>query len=122
MEKRNKGMNKKGQMMMIGILILIMALLIFIATLPAVSDVMDTSRGCSYLNCAGFVDDSATAGTTCSATNQTYDSAQDKDTLACTVLDLVIPFLILAVLAGLVMKLISGRMVEQQPDYGYQGY
>ena len=117
-----KGMNKKGQMMMIGILILIMALIIFVATLPAIQETMDNSRGCSSLNCAGYVDDSATAGTTCSATNQTYNSALDTSALSCTVLDLAIPFLILAVLAALVMKLIHGRMVEPQPDYGYGGY
>ena len=115
-------MNNKGQMMMVGILVLVMALIIFVATLPAIQETMDTSRGCQYLNCAGYIDDTATAGITCSATNQSYDSAQDSSNLSCTVLDLAIPFLILSVLAALVMKLIHGRMIEPQQDMGYGGY
>lgn len=107
---------------MIGILILVMALLIFVSTLPAIQETMDTARGCSYLNCGGFVD-ADSSGASCTSTNQSYDSSLEEQTLSCTVLDLAIPFLILAVLAGLVMKLIHGRMVEREPDYGYaQGY
>jgi len=116
-------MNKKGQMMMIGILILVMALIIFVATLPAIQETMDVSRGCDYLNCPGFVDQDATAASSCDAQNQSYLVGGNKNTLSCTIMDLAIPFLILAVLAGLVMKLIHGKMVDpQEPQFAVPGY
>lgn len=98
-------------------MVLIMAILIFVATLPAISSVIQNSRGCLYLNCNGYVDTGAT-GATCGASNQTYTPARQSDTLACTVLDLAIPFLILGVLVGLIAKLIHGRLVEPEgsPD------
>ena len=110
--------NKGGQMFMIGIMILIMSLLIFIATIPAVSNVMDTTRGCSNLNCAGFVDQDAT-GAGCSATNQSYLPAGNDNALSCTILDLTIPFIVLGVLIALITMLMSGRLTDrQEPQYG----
>lgn len=116
-------MNKKGQLIIIGIMVLIMAILIFVATLPAVSSVIQQSRGCSYLNCQGYIDSSSTAAA-CGGANQTYTTARQSDTLACTVLDLALPFLILGVLVGLIAKLIHGKLVEPEgsPDMGYGGY
>lgn len=113
--------NKRGQMMLVGILILVMALLVFIATLPAVSNVMDDARGCSNLNCAGYVDQSA-SGTGCSATNQSYLPGGNDNSLSCTITDLIVPFIILGVLIGLITALLHGKLVEQpQPSYGYPG-
>jgi len=114
-------LNKKGQMMMIGIIVLVMALLIFIATMPAIQETMDISRGCSYLNCVGYSDNDATSESSCDSQNQSYDVTGNDNQLSCTILDLTIPFLILSVLAGLVMKLIQGRMIEPEPAYGYPG-
>jgi len=110
-------MNNKGQMLMVGMLVLIMALLIFIATLPAIQSLIGDTKGCNGLNCAGYVDKDATSAT-CSGTNNSYDASLEENSLGCTVIDLTIPFLILAVLAGLIYKLIQGRVMEQpQPQY-----
>lgn len=108
--------NKRGQMFMIGIMMVIMAILIFIATLPATKELINNARGCSNLNCAGYIDPKA-SGATCSSTNQTYSSALEEDTLACTVLDLAIPFLILGVLSAAVFKIVRGEGVEQPQQY-----
>lgn len=112
--------NKRGQMMIIGILILIMSLLIFIATLPATKDMINVARGCSYLNCGGYVDADA-SGAGCSSINQTYSSSLEEDTLSCSILDLAIPMLILGVLAALVFKLVQGKLVDE-PAPAYGGY
>jgi len=109
--------NKKGQMFMIGIMMVIMALLIFIATLPATKSLINSARGCSNLNCAGYVDADASGGNACIATNQTYTSTLEEDTLGCTILDLAIPFLILGVLSAAVLKIVRGEAIEQ-PQYG----
>lgn len=112
--------NKRGQTMMIGIMILIMALLIFIATLPAVSNVMNDVRGCSSLNCAGYVDQDA-SGAGCAVGNQSYLPSGTQNALSCTILDLMIPFIILGVLIGLITALLHGRLADQEPQYGYTG-
>ncbi len=112
------GNNRRGQMMMVGIMILIMVVLIFIATLPAVSNVMDDARGCDSLNCAGFVDQSA-SGDGCSNLNKSYLPNGKDNALTCTIMDLFLPFLILGVLIGLITALLHGRLAQDaQPQYG----
>jgi len=112
----SKKKSKKGQVFMIGIMMVVMALLIFIATLPATKSLINDVRGCSNLNCAGYIDADA-SGLGCTATNQTYLNTLEEDTLGCTVLDLTIPFLILGVLASAVFKITRGEAIEQ-PQYG----
>ena len=112
--------NKRGQMVIIGIFILIMAVIVFIATLPAMSSILDIPRGCSYLNCNGYVDKDATTAGACTSTNQSYVAAYDENELGCTVLDLALPLLILAVILGLITKLIHGKLTEEPTQYpGY---
>ena len=116
--------NNKGQMLMIGIMVLIMALLIFVATLPAISKVIDETRQCNNLNCDGYVDPSATgsSGGNCTTSNRSYNPNLSDNALSCTILDLAIPFIILGVLIGLITKLLSGGLVDRpQPQYGYPG-
>lgn len=118
LNNNKKQFGKKGQMMMVGLMILIMALLIFIATLPAISNIMDDVRGCSSLNCAGFVDQEA-SGDGCSTTNQSYLPTGNKNELSCTILDLTLPFIILGVLIALITKLLHGELVDKpEPQYG----
>lgn len=110
--------NKRGQMFMVGILILVMSILIFISVTPAISNVMDDTRGCSNLNCAGYVDQSA-IGDGCSVQNQSYLPSGNDNSLSCTIMDLTLPLLILGVLIGLITALLSGRLAETpQPQYG----
>lgn len=118
--------NNRGQMLMIGIMVLIMALLIFVATLPAISGIIDETRQCNNLNCEGFVDSSATgaSGGNCTSTNRSYNPNLSENALSCTILDLAIPFIILGVLIGLITKLLHGGLVDRpEPQYsGYPGY
>jgi len=110
---------KKGQMLMIGILFIVMALLIFVATLPATKNLIDKARGCNSLNCAGYIDKDATAMSGgCPSTNQSYDSSYEEDDLSCTIIDLMLPFLILGVLGGLVYKITRGEVTEAPAAYG----
>jgi len=116
--------NKRGQMMMIGIMILIMAVLIFIATLPAIQSVMDDTRQCDSMNCAGYVDPDATgaSGGNCTSSNRSYNPNLSENALSCTILDLFLPFLILGIMIGLITKLLQGGLVDRpEPQYGYPG-
>ena len=112
---------RKGQMMMIGMMVLIMAVLIFISCLPAVQTVMDETRGCSHLNCDGYIDPDA-SGAGCSSTNQSYNPTLSDNSVSCTILDLFVPFLIMGVLIGIITKLLHNQLVDRpEPQYGYSG-
>lgn len=117
---------KGGQMLIVGVMIMVMTLILFIALLPAIKSTMDTARGCDSLNCQGFVDMDASSTDACSSSNRTYTTTLDSDSLSCTVLDLGIPYLILGVLAALIFKLLAGQLVdpvrEREQSYGYGGY
>ena len=114
-------MNNKGQEMIVGVMIMVMAVIIFIATIPAMKSMFDNARGCSYLNCGGYKDAKAT-GAGCGSSNQTAIDSLEEDTLSCTILDLGIPYLILGVLVALIGKLIHGKLVEApQPSYAEYG-
>ena len=116
--------NKRGQMMLVGILILVMTILVFISTLPAMQSVMDDTRACNSLNCEGYVDPDATgaSGGNCSVTNRTYNADLTQNSLSCTILDLFLPFLILGILIGIITSLLHGKLVDPpQPQYGYPG-
>ncbi len=103
--------------MLMGMLILIFAVIFFIATIPAIAEIANTPRGCTYLNCAGYVDVEA-SGTACGSANQSYVNTIDSNTLGCTTMDLFIPLLILGVLVGLISKLMSGQLTDApQPVY-----
>jgi len=108
---------------MMGMLVLIAVVIIFVATLPAIAEIANNPRGCEYLNCPGYVDTDST-GTSCGSTNETYDSSLDTNTLGCTMMDLLIPFLVLGVIIGLITKLLYGQLTEEppQPVPSYGGY
>lgn len=114
-------MNNRGQTVIVGIMVLVMAIVIFIATIPALSEMFNNARGCSYLNCNGYKD-AAASGAGCSSANQTAVTSLREDKLSCTILDLGIPYLILGVLVGLIGKLISGRLVEPEQQSYAGGY
>jgi len=121
------GSNKRGQAMMVGIMMLIMAIVIFVATIPILKSMFDSSRGCEYLNCKGYVDrdctgsdcGNATRTEGCSASDESYYAPYGEDNMSCTILDLGIPYLILAVLVGLITKFIHGKLVDEESPRGY---
>jgi len=109
-------MNNRGNLL-VNILIMVMSVTLFIAVIPMLSGVFNIARGCSYLNCAGYIDSSAT-GAGCSGTNQTYMASYNTESLTCTVLDLGIPFLVLGVIFCAVMMIMYNKNpVETSPDY-----
>lgn len=127
--KRKMNKNKKGQTMIVGLMLLVMATIMFIAMVPAMASIFSKAEGCDSLNCGGYVDADATSGSTCSSTNRSYQVALAGNTndLACTVIGLGIPYIVLAVIVALVTKLIHGKLVDEPtPDYGayssYPGY
>ena len=116
--------NKNGQAMILGIIILVLAIIIFVSLIPAISTSIGISRGCDYLNCAGYIDPDYVAASTadvCSSGNQSFNPAQEENELGCIALDLFIPLLVLAMLGAVVFKLVQGKIIEEQQPV-YPGY
>ena len=112
-------MNNKGQAYVIGVLVLILAIILFIAVVPAMQGLFDETRGCSSFNCAGYVDRDAAATATCGSTNQSYNLNYDESTLGCTMVDLSLPLLILIVVIGLASAFMRGRLGEESSPSPY---
>jgi len=114
--------NKKGQMGMsflVGIMVMIMSLVFFMALTPVITKMFGISKGADGSNCQGYIDPDATA-----LNNQSYNSARNSDTVACAILDFGPALLILSVIFGLVAGIITGKLgqTEQQPNPYAQGY
>lgn len=117
-DKRWCHLGRKGQSgLMLGLMSLILAVILFIMMMPILSTVTDIPRGCSYLNCVGYIDNGATTAS-CSADNQTYDPGLETKSLSCTAMDIFLPGLIISVLFGIISKLLSGKFGEEQQMYG----
>lgn len=110
-------MDKHGQGFMIGILILVMSIILFIAMLPALKDIVNVTRGCDSFNCAGYIDPDA-SGAACTATNQSYTSTLEQDKLGCVMIGLVNPYLIIGVLVVAIALLMRNKLAPTpEPDY-----
>jgi ribose/xylose/arabinose/galactoside ABC-type transport system permease subunit len=111
-------MNKKAQgtSMLVGILVMALTLAIFIATIPMLKDVIDIARESGNLNCNGY-------NHTTDA-SKSYNASLDSEDLACTILGLGIPYIVLAVLFTVIIKLIHGKMTAEpvMPQYAGYGY
>jgi hypothetical protein len=101
---------KKGQIIIINIVMLVMALLIFMALVPVVKEQVDGARNYDSLNCkstdAAFIcHGSPAANTPCY--NSTYAKSE---TVACAMLDLYIPYIVILVLLAGAAKLMANRV------------
>jgi len=123
MKQKKKKLNKKGQMgfnWINGLIVMVMSILLFAGLFPAIISAFGLTKNSDGANCAGYTDpDTVTLG----ASNKSYDSTLDTDTLSCTILNFGPGMIVIAVIFGLVAGLIGGKLgqTEQQQPY-YQQY
>lgn len=116
MIKINK--DKRGQTIMINLLILAMTALVLVAIVPVFQSILGIAKQSNYLNCNGYdYDRSGTVGDHI----WDYNSSLTSDTLACVAIGLYVPYLVLAILIGSIMKALSGQIMESGPTQGYYG-
>lgn len=95
---------------MVGLLLGFMVVTMLITLLPAFVEMIDFSKGNTALNCRGYID----AGG--DSENLTYNaSIGQKSSIACLAMSLYIPYIVLAILIGLVVKILYERQGQQQP-------
>jgi len=101
--------NKKGQVIIINIVMLVTALLIFMALIPIIKEQVDLARGYDSLNCkttdASFI--CASNGGSAPCYNASYAKSE---TVACAMLDLYIPYIVILVLLAGAAKLMANRV------------
>jgi len=101
--------NNKGQVMIVNIVMLVMSLLVFMALIPVIKSQVDSARNYDSLNC---VDSDRVCGAVgVGLSSPCYNSSYAKtETVACAMLDLYIPYIVIIVLLAGAAKLMANRM------------
>ena len=107
--------DNKGQMMIVQLMFIVMAIAVLTALVPVLRTMLDTARHQDGLNCQSNIND-------CSSNTEKpcYNSSKDKSTTACLVLDLYLVYIILIVLVGGITALLYKRTFGgpyEQPGY-----
>jgi len=113
-------MNRKGQMLIFGLMVLVMVVIVLGAMIPVFKSGIETARGSNGLNCVSTTK-------VCSATQAEpcYNASMDTETTTCVILDVYLPYIVIAVLLLGVSALMAGRLgvfSPQQPPEQYGGY
>lgn len=104
-------LKSKGQIqIMVGILLGFMVVTMMVTLIPGFVEMFDTAQNSENLNCKGY-SDVTNAQLSYNATIGT------KSSIACLAVKLYLPYIILAVLIGLVLKILYERTAQQQPSY-----
>jgi hypothetical protein len=103
---KRKNNNKKGQIIIVNLLFLLMAIAVLVSVIPALSDLLNIAQQSDGLNCGGYVYEANTTHPL------SYNSSLPSNALSCLAIDLYLPYIVLAVLIGGVTKLIAARGIE----------
>jgi hypothetical protein len=94
--------DNKGQMIMINMLFLFMAIATVIALIPALNTILQMAQQSDGLNCPGYYYQGNPNH------SLSYNSSLQSSTLACLAINLYLPYIVLAVLIGGVSRLLLG--------------
>ena len=96
--------NKGGQMIMINLLFLFMAIAVVVSLIPALSTILNMAQQSDGLNCPGYVYGGSASHPL------SYNSTIESNTLACLSIDLYLPYILLAVLISGTTRVLSGSL------------
>ena len=104
LKRKKKTDNKKGQVMMINLLFLLMTVAVMIALIPQFNTLLNMAQQSNALNCQGYY----YQGNVNSSLS--YNASLPSNTLACLSIDLYLPYIVMAVLIAGVSRVIMGRI------------
>jgi len=103
-KQKERDANKRGQMIMINLLFLLITIAVMVSLIPALNAILNLAQQSDGLNCSGYKYNG-------DASNPlSYNNSFPSNTLACLAVDLYMPYIVLAVLIGGVSRLIASRM------------
>lgn len=100
-------MNKRGQVMIINLLFLVMTISVLIALIPQMTEMLNMAQQSDYLNCRGYYYN----GDPNNALS--YNDSLKSNTLACVAINFYLPYIILAVLIAGVSRVLMGRITTE---------
>lgn len=100
--------NKKGQMIMVNLLLFVMMLAVLVAMIPAMKSLLEIAQQSDSLNCAGYFVNGNPNNTL------SYNATLQTNTLACISIRLYLPYIVMVVLIGGVTKLLANRASGDQ--------
>jgi hypothetical protein len=108
-KKGNLYKTKRSQVIIVNIVLLVMALLVFMALIPVIKSQVDQARNYDSLNCKET--DATRICNTNGLQTPCYNASYAKtETVACAMLDLYIPYIVIIVLLAGAAKLMANRM------------
>ena len=100
---------KKSQVIIVNIVMLVMSLLVFMALVPVIKSQVDMARNFDSLNCKDTTRVCGAVGI--GDSSPCYNASYAKtETVACAMLDLYIPYIVIIVLLAGAAKLMANRM------------
>lgn len=99
-----KKMNKKGQVMILNLLFLLMAIATMVALIPMFNILLNMSQQSNSLNCPGYYYQGNINH------SLSYNVSLPTNTLSCLSISLYLPYIIMAVLIAGVSRVIMGRI------------
>lgn len=103
-KKMKQQMNKRGQVMMINLLFLLMTVAVMVALIPEFNTLLNMAQQSNSLNCNGYFFNGDPNNTL------SYNSTLPSNTLACLSIDLYLPYIVMAVLIAGVSRVLLGRI------------
>lgn len=97
-------MNKRGQVMMINLLFLLMTVAVMIALIPQFNTLLNMGQQSDALNCQGYYYNGNPNH------SLSYNDTLPSNTLACLGISLYLPYIVIAVLIAGVSRVILGRI------------
>jgi hypothetical protein len=102
--QNKKNMNKRGQVMMINLLFLLMTVAVMIALIPEFNILLNMAQQSNALNCQGYYYNGDVNNTL------SHNATLPTNTLACLSISLYLPYIIMAVLIAGVSRVLLGRI------------
>ena len=100
----HKQENKRGQVMMINLLFLVMTIAVMVALIPEFNTLLNMAQQSNALNCQGYYYNGDVNS------SLSYNSTLPSNTLACLSIDLYLPYIVMAVLIAGVSRVLLGRI------------
>lgn len=99
--------NKRGQIMIINLLFLLMVVAVMVALIPEFNSLLNMAQQSDYLNCKGYYYNGNINDTL------SYNISLPSSTLACLGITLYLPYIVLAVLIAGVARVLMGRITTE---------
>lgn len=107
--------NKRGDMghLMVALIMGFMAVAMLVSLIPGFVEILDVAQNSEGLNCKGYTYNGDASNVL--SYNATIGT---KSTIGCLGIKLYLPYLVLAVLLGVVMYILYDKSSQSQPYYG----